>query len=231
MNEHLKENAFARARNDLERVVHYHQNTLLRKRKILLKEDDYGIQDRSLWDREIAYFIANVLSSTAHFTCADENEPPQTYARTCEQWILVVTTDELEWMIESQLNDLESEAESVDQMPTNVTPRDYEAYCSQILESNGWSTRLTAVTGDQGVDIVAEFGNVVVAIQCKLYSSKIGNSAVQEVVAGRAFVGAHYGVVVSNQEFTDGAKKLARVNDVMLLHHDELTTLAEVLNL
>jgi restriction system protein len=59
-------------------------------------------------------------------------------------------------------------------------------------------------------------------VQCKLYSSPVGNKAVQEVIAGRAFENADMAAVVSNMAFTKSARVLAQQAGVDLLHHDEL---------
>ena len=91
-----------------------------------------------------------------------------------------------------------------------------------MLQGQGWKTRLTKRSGDQGIDIVADRGGVTVVIQCKKYSDPVGNGAVQEVHAGKGFLSADLGVVVSNAEFTRSAKELASVLGVLLVHHSEL---------
>jgi hypothetical protein len=111
-----------------------------------------------------------------------------------------------------------------------MSPTAYEALCAKELRQNGWDARLTPTTGDQGVDIVAEKSGVRVVIQCKLYSASVGNTAVQEIVAAKAFERASYAVVVSNSPYTSAAQQLARVNDVFLLHHNDLSRLHTLLD-
>ena len=60
------------------------------------------------------------------------------------------------------------------------------------------------------------------AIQCKCYSSTIGNTPVQEVSAGKQFYKCHVGGVLTNQYFTAGAKELAEATGVLLWDRDEL---------
>jgi Restriction endonuclease len=79
--------------------------------------------------------------------------------------------------------------------------------------------------GTKGVDVIARKDGISVAIQCKRYSNPVGNKAVQEVFAGKGYVGADIGVVVSNTTFTPQAKELASNLGVLLLHHDELPEL------
>lgn len=107
-------------------------------------------------------------------------------------------------------------------------PLAYERYCATILASHGWRTALTRRTGDQGVDIIAHRGGVCAVLQCKLYGQPVGNSAVQEIAAGRAHAGALYAVVVSNAAFTASARQLATSNRVFLLHHSQLGDLARL---
>ena len=46
------------------------------------------------------------------------------------------------------------------------------------------------------------------AIQCKRYSSVLGNTPVQEVCAGKALYNCQIGVVMTNSRFTQAAKEL-----------------------
>lgn len=62
-------------------------------------------------------------------------------------------------------------------------------------------------------------------IQCKCYSSDIGNKAVQEAFAGRTFYNCHVAVVLTNQHFTKSAKELAKSNQVLLWDREKLEDL------
>lgn len=108
--------------------------------------------------------------------------------------------------------------------PQNIlTPLGFERYCADILAQQGWRAKLTAGSTDQGVDVLARKGRVSVVIQCKLYSRPVGNAAVQEAIAGQAFMGATHAAVVSNQTYTRAARDLAGRTRVMLLSADDLT--------
>jgi restriction system protein len=78
------------------------------------------------------------------------------------------------------------------------------------------------------VDLIAEQAGRKVVLQCKLYSAPVGNSAVQQVFAGKAFEDAYVAVVVSNSTYTRSAHDLAAKNGVLLLHYDRLSSLAEL---
>jgi restriction system protein len=86
-----------------------------------------------------------------------------------------------------------------------MEPIDYEKHCALQLEKAGWATRLTATTGDQGADVIASRAGKAMVLQCKLYSSPVGNDAVQQVIAARQFQSADLAAVASNQSFTRSA--------------------------
>lgn len=96
--------------------------------------------------------------------------------------------------------------------------QDYERHCARLLEEGGWKVTFTPTSGDQGVDLIAVKDSVTLALQCKWYSSPVGNAAVQEVLAGAAFIKAHAAAVVTNATYTPAARTLAAATDVHLLH-------------
>ncbi len=106
-----------------------------------------------------------------------------------------------------------------------MNPTDYESMVAAALAGLGWTTQLTGGSGDQGIDMIASMRGKRVVIQCKRYTSAVGNSAVQEVFAGRAFVCADFAAVVSSAGFTRSAVELAERTNVVLLHHDDLAFL------
>lgn len=103
---------------------------------------------------------------------------------------------------------------------------DFENYCAGILRRIGYyDVTVTPASGDQGVDIIATKDSVKYAIQCKCYSSDLGNTPVQEVLAGKQFYDCHVGVVLTNRFFTSGAKALATKVGVLLWDRDTLTNM------
>ena len=100
--------------------------------------------------------------------------------------------------------------------------REYEECIHAGIEEAGYNCILTPQSCDQGVDVVVKVGEHSIAIQCKLYSSPIGNDAVQEVVAGAKYYKCDNACVVTNSSFTAAAQSLAAANGVALLHHRDL---------
>ena len=109
---------------------------------------------------------------------------------------------------------------------TNMTPSDFEKRCADYLALKGWQTRITKNSWDQGYDVIARKSKRTLVIQCKFYSTPIGNKAVQEVYSGKAYAGATHAAVISNQRYTRSAHKLATRTHVRLIHFTELAKLA-----
>lgn len=108
---------------------------------------------------------------------------------------------------------------------------DFEFWVAEGLEQFGWTARVTKGSGDQGVDVIAERDGVSLGLQCKLYSSAVGNKAVQEAFAGAKHMGLDKAAVLTNADFTRSAKDLAVSTDVLLLSPDDIPTLADRINL
>ena len=110
--------------------------------------------------------------------------------------------------------------------PMQLSHEQYENFCGLLLEQNGWKVSYTKKTGDQGADVIAEKQNRRVIVQCKQWSSSVGNQAVQEVHAACSFYRAQYaqtqGIVVATAGYTSGARDLASKTGVLLMSHMDL---------
>lgn len=81
------------------------------------------------------------------------------------------------------------------------------------------------MSGDQGADlIISKLGEKVI-LQAKRHKAKIGNKAVQEVVASIKHYNADKGMVVTNNYFTNSAFELAKSNNIELIDRDKLEKL------
>jgi restriction system protein len=187
-----------------ESVIREHAETLRRKRKQMVLKDDYGMEDRTKWGQEIDYFVRRVVL-------------PELGLEDIEYRLLSGIASLVEEIATEEESDTLYSAEM-----QHISPKDFEMLCAETLKEQGWNTQLTKATGDQGVDVVAARGGLTVVLQCKMYTGSIGNSAVQEVHAGKDFIGADLAVVVGTSEFTASAKELANVLDVLLLHYSQL---------
>ena len=93
---------------------------------------------------------------------------------------------------------------------------EFEALVCKLFRRMGFHAYTTKHSGDQGIDVIAEKGTLKIGIQAKCYTSSVGNSAIQEAVAGKAFYGCNRVMVITNNTFTKAAEELASANNVVL---------------
>lgn len=99
----------------------------------------------------------------------------------------------------------------------------FEYWCAELLKKSGFaSVKVTQGSGDQGVDILAVKDGIKYAIQCKCYSSDLGNKPIQEVNTGKTIYRCQIGVVMTNRYFTAGGKEAAKATGVLLWDRDKL---------
>lgn len=98
---------------------------------------------------------------------------------------------------------------------------EFEHWCAALLLKLGFdSADVTQASGDDGVDIIAVKEGIRYAIQCKRYSSDLGNTPVQEVNAGKDVYKCHIGAVMTNVYFTAGGKRTAEATGTLLWDRD-----------
>jgi len=120
----------------------------------------------------------------------------------------------------TQSSSVETELMAIDLMEG----LDFEYWCADLLTSLGYTNvEVTRGSGDQGVDVLAQKDGIKYAIQCKCYSSNLGNTPVQEINTGKVIYHCHVGVVMTNRYFTEGAKEAAEATGVLLWDRDWIT--------
>ena len=107
----------------------------------------------------------------------------------------------------------------------DMDPFEYEHYCSSIFRKNGWDSKATQGSSDQGVDVIAKKDDIKLVAQCKKFTKAVGNKAVQEIVAGIKYYQADMGIVIAPNGFTKSAEKLAAANKIKLIHHSQIKDL------
>ncbi len=109
-----------------------------------------------------------------------------------------------------------------------MTGYEFETFAADLLEADGYEeVTVTSSSHDQGADIIMERDGVHFAVQCKVYSTRLGNTPVQEITAAREFYGCHVGVVITNSYFTDSAVELAKANRILLWDRAYLAALID----
>ena len=101
----------------------------------------------------------------------------------------------------------------------NMTGVQFERYCALILQKNYGFVKVefTKTTGDFGGDLIGYHADGSKwVIQCKRYSSHVGNEAVQQVIGARFMYRADRMAVMTNSKLTANAKKLASASGVVV---------------
>jgi len=204
-----QEQALQSAKQKIVGLVEEHLPTLARRRMALIKVDAYGVVDAKGWMKECQHFVDKVVRPNL---TTDEAEA------VAAAGLSKIMTEMLEEPARLECARLEEGFAYKDDM----TPLDYERFCAARLQAIGWICELTKGSGDQGADIVARKAGTILIVQCKKYSSPVGNGAVQEVIAAKSHNKADYGAVVSNASFTRSAVDLASSTRTLLLNHSDL---------
>lgn len=103
---------------------------------------------------------------------------------------------------------------------------EFEKYIAYLFKFLGYKNIFrTQDSNDQGIDVIAEKNNFKYGIQCKLYSTAVGNAAIQQAIAGKAFYKLDEAIVITNNFFTDSAKVLAVGTDTKLINKLKLDEL------
>ena len=193
-------------RQRLMDAVHRHRTTLERNLQRAIKKNDYGalVEDRT--NEALAEFFASIdLSSSL----IDEVEAGE--------------------LVFEQLDFKKNIDREIGFDPANL-PFDghaFERWVAEALEGYGWEAEITRGSGDQGIDVLARKDGKSVGLQCKLYSNAVGNKAVQEAHAGKAYHNVEAVGVLTNAPFTASARELAQATGVHLLSHYDIPTLDE----
>ena len=100
--------------------------------------------------------------------------------------------------------------------------RVFEEYLAVVFRRNGYHVELTPASKDQGADLVISKNGIRTVVQAKRWKGRVGNSAVQEVVASKPYYRADQAIIVTNSEFTSSAIALAKANHVTLWDRKKL---------
>lgn len=110
----------------------------------------------------------------------------------------------------------------------SMNPYEFENLIARLFNQMGYDASSTKKSGDQGVDVIAKKGLNTIAIQTKCYpNTVVGNSAIQEVVAGMGYYKANSACVITNSTFTRSAVELANANNVELWDRVKLGEMLE----
>src|SRR3954451_23885516 len=93
-----------------------------------------------------------------------------------------------------------------------VHPKLFENVVCSVFQSFGWTARVTAYSGDQGIDVILESGSgKTIGVQVKRYreKAKIEVEQIRSLAGALLFNGLTKGIFVTTSSFRKGAKRAA----------------------
>lgn len=192
-------------RQELTRHVKAHAPALSRNLRLAVKKNDYN----------------RVIADERHdivLEFLDSIELSFDYNR-IEPAVVDFVMDEID-RIENEAREGGFDAEDYPSDPT-----EFEHWCAAQLRHFGWDADVTKRGYDQGIDIVARKGALVIGLQVKRYNSPVGNKAIQEAFTGKNYYGLAGAGVLATAGFTPSAQRLAATTGVLLLSPHDLPRL------
>lgn len=93
----------------------------------------------------------------------------------------------------------------------------FERYIAKMLKRHNFADIQITEYYDYGVDIIAKKNGVTWGIQTKRYSNQVKADAVRQVYSALKHYKCDRGMVITNNTFTNPAKKLAEENHIILI--------------
>ncbi|MDD7792882.1 restriction endonuclease [Clostridium sp. 'White wine YQ'] len=97
-----------------------------------------------------------------------------------------------------------------------MSGEEFEEYLQVKFKDLGYKCKLTPRTADYGADLILKNFKGKKVVQAKRWKSIVGVEAIQQVVASMRYYKATEAMVVTNSYYSENAKKLAKVNNVLL---------------
>jgi restriction system protein len=208
------------AYNRIDQFINKHIDTLWAKKRQMTFVDDYGRENLERFEGELDYFVSRVIPMRLiedYMATLPFDQSPSDCAKG-------IVREKLKWhnrTMNRRKDEAKARGEAVDSHLAYhplCSGVEFESMVKVALEAKGYAVRTTPASGDQGVDLLGEKEGLTVAVQCKRSGSAVGNKAIQEVVAGRIHYGTDEAWVVSDADFTPGARALAQTNSVKLIN-------------
>ena len=106
----------------------------------------------------------------------------------------------------------------------SLTPLQFEEFTKLYLEERNYKqVELTKATGDFGADVLAIAPDKTkICVQCKMYNTAVGVSAVQEIIGAKSFYKCERAsVVATSAGYTRNAIQFAEKVNVFLFAYDD----------
>lgn len=98
---------------------------------------------------------------------------------------------------------------------------EWQEFLVKVFEALGASAQMARTTGDEGVDLLVRFGEMMIAVQAKGFVGSVDKEAIQQVVAGKAHYGCDRAAVITNSRFSAPARSIALGHSCFLIGEQE----------
>ncbi|MBX3569005.1 MAG: restriction endonuclease [Rhizobiaceae bacterium] len=217
--------ASVRAQQDEERQRDFLRRRFLERQRLLDSVDGHRAALRRNVERaKVRNDYGRIVSDSTHDAIVE-------FTSSIDLDRGLISLDEAKLLIFEQIGVKAEEERSSGFDPSNI-PFDghsFEKWVADALSLYGWEAEVTSPSMDQGIDVIATRNGKKVGIQCKLYSSAVGNKAIQEAHAGKAYYGLDAVAVVTSSQYTASARSLAAMTGVGLFSHHDIPALYEML--
>ncbi len=102
-----------------------------------------------------------------------------------------------------------------------MKPEDYEHHVATVLHSEGWATSVTRLSGDMGVDVLAERAGQRMAVQVKMYgasSTRINAEQIMCLHGAAAYADCRRAMLATNGSLMPDAGKVADKLGIEIRH-------------
>lgn len=205
-----------------EQILNEHEEKVERFYEIAYRKtvatDEYGDEDAEALNREIPKLISKLKFESENFAKFTDGQSFD--KRQIEDKITQILADRFKVYYLEQKS--VASTVSLGQLQ-DMSGTDFEHYVVGLLKEAGAAdARPTAGSGDQGADVLFSFNGLKIVVQTKRHSKPVGNKAIQEVYAAKAYYKCDVAWAISSSTFTDSARRLARETGVHLFEGVDL---------
>lgn len=115
-------------------------------------------------------------------------------------------------------------ANLVDRLQT-MNGLEFESFVANLFHGMGFAVETTQKSGDHGIDLVMRKEGPLIAVQCKRWSTPVGEPVVRDFFGSLMGAGAQSGYVVTTSTFTSQALAFAQDKRIELIDLDALMDL------
>lgn len=167
-------------------------------------------------------FVLALMASTTDYNLADVPERMLWAVYLVAAMVLVYILGLVFKIIRKWLKSIQYANSSLARLDT-MDPFEFEHYAAWLLAHRGYKKcEVTQKGSDYGADVIAKHGRKRVVVQVKRYHGKVGVSAIQQIVAAKAYYKAQEAMIFTNSQLTPAAENLARANDVTIIDRKRL---------